>query len=282
MKGIFRYSFLILLLISVIGYGGLQFAQANQVETIPPAQIQPIVETEPVTEPETLPPEPSTEAVTVPETELETEPETEPETIPEPTAGFAEVGNDYFDDVLFIGDSRTVGLRAYGDFPDAHYFCSTSMSVIGVLSAYEYVRDYGETSLSYLLDRASFGKVYIMLGINELPGIWDDNLAAFSTLLQMIREKQPNALIVIQANMHVDGKRSRYDTIYNNDNINNYNQKLSEFTDGKQIFYIDMNESFDDENGNLGEGYSNDGTHLLAKHYAQWSQYLRENAVVFQ
>lgn len=281
MKGIFRYSFLILLLISAIGYGGLQYVQANQVETVPPVEPPPIVETEPVTEPVTVFTEPAVEPETVPETEPETEPEMVPETIPEPTAGFAEVGNDYFDDVLFIGDSRTVGLRAYGDFPDAHYFCSTSMSVIGVLTAYEYVRDYGETALSYLLDRASFGKVYIMLGINELPGIWEDNLAAFSNLLQMIREKQPNALIVIQANMHVDAKRSGYDTIYNNDNINKYNQKLSEFADGKQIFYIDMNESFDDENGNLGEGYSNDGTHLLATHYAQWSQYLRENAVVF-
>ena len=37
--------------------------------------------------------------------------------------------SSYFDDALFIGDSRTVGLCEYGTLKNADYFASTGMSV---------------------------------------------------------------------------------------------------------------------------------------------------------
>ena len=42
---------------------------------------------------------------------------------------FVEVGDDYFADALFIGDSRTVGLRDYGHMDNASFFASVGLTV---------------------------------------------------------------------------------------------------------------------------------------------------------
>lgn len=42
---------------------------------------------------------------------------------------FVEVGDDYFVDALFIGDSRTVGLRDYGHMDNASFFASVGLTV---------------------------------------------------------------------------------------------------------------------------------------------------------
>ena len=40
--------------------------------------------------------------------------------------------------------------------------------------------------------------------------------------------------------------------------------------------YLDVNQVFDDENGNLAAGYSSDGAHVLGKYYSVWVDWIRE------
>ena len=42
----------------------------------------------------------------------------------------------------------------------------------------------------------------------------------------------------------------------------------------KDIFYIDVENVFDDANGNLSTNYSSDGIHLFPKDYNLWKEYL--------
>ena len=44
-------------------------------------------------------------------------------------------------------------------------------------------------------------------------------------------------------------------------------------------FYIDINEKFDDDNGNLNSNYTSDNVHIYAKYYKEWSNWLCQNAV---
>lgn len=45
------------------------------------------------------------------------------------TYTFTDVTQDYFDDAVFIGDSRTVGLRDYGGWDNATYYASIGLTV---------------------------------------------------------------------------------------------------------------------------------------------------------
>ena len=189
------------------------------------------------------------------------------------------VGKEYFDDALFIGDSRTVGISEYGDLNNATFFANTGMSVYNVFEKNVSVPQVGKLKLEQLLTYKKFGKIYIMLGINELGYNREKTLKKYKDLLKFIQEKQSNAIIYIEANLHVAAERSNKDKTINNININKINNEISKLADNEKIFFIDVNEKFDDENGNLSSNYTQDNVHIYAKYYKEWSDWLSQNAV---
>lgn len=189
------------------------------------------------------------------------------------------VGKEYFDDALFIGDSRTVGISEYGDLNNATFFANTGMSVYNVFEKNVSVPQVGKLKLEQLLTYKKFGKIYIMLGINELGYNQEKTLKKYKDLLKFVQEKQSNAIIYIEANLHVAAERSNKDKTINNININKINNEISKLADNEKIFFIDVNEKFDDENGNLSSNYTQDNVHIYAKYYKEWSDWLSRNAV---
>ncbi len=207
-------------------------------------------------------------ATTVPATEEVT---TEP---PPPEPVFVESDASYFDDALFIGDSRTVGLNEYGTLKNADYFCSVGLASYKIDS--EYINGY---SIYDMLSSKQYGKIYIMLGINECGNDFNYTVDSFSNLISTIREYQPDAIIYIMSSLHVTAMRQSQGDAITNENINNLNAAQAEFADDQTIFYLDVNEIFDDSDGNLMAECSNDGVHVLAKYYQTWCDWLCLNTV---
>ncbi len=195
-------------------------------------------------------------------------------------APFATVDKSYFKDVLFIGDSRTVGLFEYGQIEGANFFANTGMNVYNVREKTVSVSNLGNVTLDKLLSSKQYGKIYLMLGINELGYDMDQTVKKYKELVDWLREKNPNGILYIEANMHVAAARSDKDEIFNNKRIDKFNSRIAEFIDNKNIFYIDVNELFDDEKGNLGAEYTSDNTHVLGKYYAEWVDWLLTKAIV--
>lgn len=178
----------------------------------------------------------------------------------------------YFDDALFIGDSRTVGISEYGTLKNADYYADTGMSVDGLYKKPAAIP--GGVDFETMLTKKQYGKVYIMLGINEVGNNHDKTVAKYQELINDIKQKQPGAIIYMQANLHVTQSRSDKDRVVNNAAINAFNSRLAQLADGETVFYIDANEIFDDAGGNLNAAYSSDDTHVLAKYYQNWTQWL--------
>lgn len=186
---------------------------------------------------------------------------------------------DYLDDALFIGDSRTVGLEMYSDAKNADYFCTVGMSSFKVFSESAKV-DGVMTSLKSLLSTKKYGKIYIMLGINELGYNRTTSFNKYKELVDTVRELQSDAIIFIQGNIHVGASRSASDTVINNKAINEFNSMIAELQNEEDIFYINVSECFDDSNGNLDVEYSNDGIHLHVSDYNRWIDYVLTKAIV--
>ena len=232
--------------------------------------------TEQIVQPETEPPteaatEPLSESPTESPTELVTEPPTEPITVDE----------SWFDDALFIGDSRTQSMQAYAPLGKAHYFCDTGMSVFHVRYAKCSNESYRTTDLSGLLSQYTYGKVYIMLGINGMHRSHDEILAEYQNLIDLIREKQPDTVIVLNGIMTVGRYKAASRAYYSIDNIYSLNEKIAKLAVGDKMFYIDVNELVADEEGYLPDEMSKDGCHLYGKYYIDWSQWLIETAATF-
>ena len=188
-----------------------------------------------------------------------------------------EVEKSYFNDALFIGDSRTVGISEYGELNNATFFANTGMSVYNVFEKSVSVPKVGKLKLEQLLKSKQFKKVYIMLGINELGYDSKKTLENYKKLIEYIKNTQSNAIIYIQANLHVTGAKSSKDKVINNENINRFNKEISKLADNQKTFYIDINEKFDDKNGNLNSEYTKDNVHIYAKYYKEWSNWLSQN-----
>lgn len=193
---------------------------------------------------------------------------------------FTTVDASYFDDALFIGDSRTVGLQEYGTLSNATYFANTGLSIYDAVSETVNVDGMGEISLQELLTKNQYGKIYLMLGINELGFDLSQTVSKYNALVGQIKELQPDAIIYIEANLHVTAERSASDDTFNNPNIDNFNAQVSSLADNETVYYLDINELFDDENGALSTDYTNDNAHPLGKYYASWCDWLCEHAIV--
>ena len=113
-----------------------------------------------------------------------------------------------------------------------------------------------------------------MLGVNEVGYKFSSTVEKYRELIEFIKDKQPNAVIFIQANLHVSKSRSDRDKVVNNTAINGLNAELAKLADGKSIFYLDANILFDDEAGGLSADKSGDSTHLYAKYYREWGEWI--------
>ena len=141
---------------------------------------------------------------------------------------------------------------------------------------YEAVR-----TLEEALTERKFGKIYIMLGINELGrGTTESFFNVYADAVNRIRMLQPDAVIFIQGIMRVGEEKNNTDAIFNNTNINGRNQAISLMADNRTIFYLEVNDAVCDENGNLISEYTFDQIHLKAKYYQLWKDYLFAHGIV--
>ena len=177
-------------------------------------------------------------------------------------------------DALMIGDSRTVGISEYAQMDGVDFFCDVGMSSYNIDDKKISVSSVGSVTLNELLEKKQYGKIYIMLGINEIGYKLDTIVKRFTDLTKTIQQKQPDAIIFIEANLHVTKKRSDSDKVVNNEALNKFNTAISELANNQTIFYLDINTVFDDATGNLDAEKTRDNTHIYAKYYREWAEWI--------
>lgn len=187
---------------------------------------------------------------------------------------------DYFNNSLFIGDSRMSGFEIYKKLPGASYFCYSSASVFNIFDKEDTVDAYGSIKLFDLLSRHKFDKIYIMLGINNLQTNYYNHKVKYKEMLDTISMLQPSAIIYVIANFHITDIEDASKPYLNNKNIDDVNSFIKGFADNSQIFYLDSNPMYDDEDGNLKLELSTDNIHIHIIHYDKFLVYLLSNALV--
>lgn len=196
---------------------------------------------------------------------------------------YVSVDNSYFDDALFIGDSRMVGLSQYCQDIDARatFYAKKSLSIYNIRDdKWIETEDGEEISLAEALETNHFSKIYIMVGINELGrGDELDFREAYQDVINQIQAAEPDAYIFINSIMHVSGEKNETDELYNNTNINIRNDAIKTLEDRQNIFYLNINEAVDDEEGNLDAETTSDGVHLKGACYEPWHEYLLSHGV---
>lgn len=191
---------------------------------------------------------------------------------------------DYFDDAVFIGDSRTVGLCDYAGLDNAAFYASTGLTVYKIFDA-QIVPVEGtkqKITIEEALTERRFSKIYLMLGINEMgTGTVETFMERYEEVVARLKELQPDAIIYLQAIMRVSSERSAKGDYINNEGIDARNAEIAKLADNRTVFYLDVNPCVCDESGGLVKEYTFDGVHLKAAYIEIWKQFLMEHCVKF-
>lgn len=189
------------------------------------------------------------------------------------------VGEDYFSDALFIGDSRTDGLRIYGGIKGATFYCYKGLNIFDMSKRKVVEMDGGKYTVTEALSRGpQYQKIYISLGVNELgyPGT-DSFYKAFKTFLEQVKEAQPNAIIYLQNLVPVNPEicaRKNQPSYVNNQRVADYNGVFPVLAQECQVALVDMKTALSDANGILPAEATVDGVHFTKDWYQKWREYL--------
>ena len=193
------------------------------------------------------------------------------------------VDDSYFDDAVFIGDSRTVGMYEYGGLEETStFYASTGLTIYKMFDS-AIVSVPGQKkkiTVEEALSEKQFARIYLMIGINEMgTGTVESFMKAYSEAVQHLRELQPDAVIYLQAIMKVTTKRSEQGDYINNEGIEARNAEIAKLADDQKIFFLDVNPEICDETGGMVASYTYDGVHLKAQYIPIWLDYLKAHAV---
>lgn len=198
----------------------------------------------------------------------------------QPQQEFVQVDESYFDDAVFIGDSRTVGLMEYGNLENATFCANVGMNIRDLWKKEFCEIDGEKATLEQVLTSRQFGKIYFQIGINEMGWATVDLfMEEYAQTIQKFRELQPDAVIFIQGILRVSKLKSESDPVFNNQGINERNERIAQLADNVHVFYIDVNEAVCDEEGNLEASFTSDGLHLYAEDFIYWVEYLKSKGI---
>ena len=177
-----------------------------------------------------------------------------------------EVDNSFFDDAVFIGDSRTEGFMIYEDV-NATSYTHKGLMVDTIFTSPVITQDGEKITVMEALKNTSFNKVYIMLGINETG--WQSSyffIQKYGEIIDEIKNINPDAIIYVESILPVSEKVSMNHSYIKKAKIDEYNDLIKEMVKEKGVYYLDISSAVANEAGYLPEDAATDGIHLNKKY----------------
>ncbi|MCL1828641.1 MAG: GDSL-type esterase/lipase family protein [Oscillospiraceae bacterium] len=188
--------------------------------------------------------------------------------------------DEFFADAAFIGNSLMDGFRMFSGLETCDYYAATSMTVAGINSVYSVVLDNGMPgTIMQGVAQKPYGKVYILLGINEIGFEVSYFKSLYAAMLDEIRASQPEADIYVMSLTPVSALKSASSDMFNMSRVGLYNKALLELAEEKGCYYLDVCAALSDESGFLPSAATPDGVHFNLSHYALWLEYVRTHYI---
>ncbi len=247
-----------------------------------------------VPEPPTLAPSDEVLATPEPTPAPTPQPTPEPTPTPEPAelyqfgtpleASEPVADDSFFDNTIFLGDSRTEGFQLFSGMKHGDFYWSRGMTVFRAASDdYRPVSiDGQERSMLEALALKQYDNVYIMLGVNELGCTVDSYESGFSALLDRIIEIQPQAVVYLQVMPPLNDamcRQNKLEDYINNANLAAFNEVIVRLAAEKRVVLLNTAEVYTGPDGQLPAELANDGCHFSYSGYARWADYLRTHVM---
>ena len=196
-----------------------------------------------------------------------------------PNSG-SSVGDEYFDDAAFVGDSITEGIKLYEVMTNATVVAARGINLDNDFTDDQIRTAQGNSTVMGALEAAEPKKIYIMFGANGVGWFTEQHFTdVYTKFVQAVKEQHPDSQIYLQSILPVTQEFDDSREDISNDKINRYNELVVEIAEEQKVHYLDVASAFKDEKGCLPEDSNGDGMHFGNKYYQKWFDYLKSHTV---
>lgn len=221
-------------------------------------------------------------AVTSPSPEDTTAPgiATSPTTSTEARLGESDdMGQEYVDKFVFLGDSTTYGLGFYDIVSDSQVWTPANGTLtlnLWSTATIVYPEDKSELSIKDAVAKKQPEYMLITLGVNGVSFMEEEYfIKEYTSLVQTILEASPNTKIILNSIYPVTASYPA-STGITNAKIDTANTWVERIANSTSVKFLDSESVLKDANGALPEDYTNDGVlHLDADSFNIVINYLR-------
>lgn len=188
-------------------------------------------------------------------------------------------GEDWFRDAAFIGDSRMKGIMNFAKFEYAADFSHVGLTVADVFTKPYIDTASGTVTVSEALQGGTYGKIYMMTGLNEL-GWYDTDkfIEYYGDMVDLAKQTHPEAQIYVIGIMPVGAKATAEQAHLTNDRVQMFNGLILGMCEAKQVYFVDGFEAVA-SNGSLPDDASPDGVHMEPGYCKMLTDYLLSHTV---
>ena len=192
------------------------------------------------------------------------------------------VDASWYDDAVFLGDSRLDGFRLYAGPSGATYFTEAGAKALSIADKNtERLPDGSKVPILKALEGRTFSKVYLNLGMNNL-GDYDlqkEFVEAYADDIDRIRAIQPDCDIYLMTLFPVTAGQEAKGSYVNSRAIADLNSCIRYLAAEKGVYLLEVDSVLTDADGNLPEESCFDGIHLTPEACKLWRQYLDTHTV---
>ena len=192
------------------------------------------------------------------------------------------VDDSYFEDAVFIGDSRMQGFRNLSGITKGSFVTAVGMELENFYTDSQIATAAGNVTVLNALKNINFSKIYMMFGTNEL-GAYDMNQVgeSYRQVLADIKQlsSSPDPIVYVYSVIYVDEPLVTTGDYVNNTNVDAVNMEILKMCKKEGYHYINLNEVFSNGYHGLISGAAEDGIHLNTDYCKEWLEYTKTHYI---
>ena len=192
------------------------------------------------------------------------------------------VDDSYFEDAVFIGDSRMQGFRNLSGITKGSFVTAVGMELENFYTDSQIATAAGNVTVLDALKNINFSKIYMMLGTNEL-GAYDMSQVgeSYRQVLADIKQlsSSPDPIVYVYSVIYVDEPLVTTGDYVNNTNVDAVNMEILKMCKEEGYHYINLNEVLSNGYHGLISGAAEDGIHLNTDYCKEWLEYTKTHYI---
>lgn len=195
----------------------------------------------------------------------------------------ADAGKSYLDSLVFVGDSRTVGLQAFAELPEGNVFAEDGLNHENAMTKpIVKVQEFKTVTIAEAVAIRVPDTIVVNLGINGVAWLSPEEfIKTYEEFIDQLIGASSSSMIIIEAITPVALNYENRSDGVSNEKIDQVNALLYQLSKEKGLYYLATDEVLKNEYNDLSDTLHNgDGIHYNKTAYDIIINYIRTHALI--